>query len=54
MLEVRQLKTNKLVEKSGDRANFPIGEPGGNTVHGRPAGDVLSLRTFSIYRSKSC
>ena len=28
----------------------PVGESGGNTFHGRPAGEGLSLRTFSIFR----
>ena len=46
MLEVRQPETNKLVQKAGDRAIFPIGEPGGNTVHGRPAGDGLQSSDF--------
>ncbi len=54
MPEARQPEIYKSTQKAGNRGIFPVGEPGGNTVHGSPAGDGLSLRTFSIYGLKSC
>ena len=39
MLEVRQPEVYKSTQKVGNRAIFPVGEPGVSTVHGRPAGD---------------
>ena len=39
MPEARQPEIYKSTQKAGNRGIFPVGEPGGNTVHGRPAGD---------------
>ncbi len=54
MPEAMQPEIYKSMQKAGNRGIFPVGEPGGNMVYGIPAGDGLSLRTFSIYRTKSC
>ena len=37
--EARQPEIYRSTQKAGNRGIFPVGEPGGNTIHGRPAGD---------------